>query len=261
MATWVTFQGEPKEVPKTIDSMRVPDDTIIDGNDVEVQLDEATDEFAPYFLGALPPKLLITTNERPSKPCVAFAKELQTLLPKSDFEFRRNFPMKAIVEEAITHEYTDLVVVHSDKEDANRLLLMHLPNGPTAHFKLSSVKLSKKIRGHAKLETGQPELILNRFGTRLGRSIGRMLAALFPQDPNFPARTVATFHNQRDFIFFRHHRYLFDEEGKKTSLQEIGPQFTLKLKTLQVGTFSPLDGLYEWTDEATHRANRRTFAL
>ena len=33
-----------------------------------------------------------------------------------------------------------------------------------------------------------------------------MLAALFPYDPEFKGRRVVTFHNQRDFIFFRHHR-------------------------------------------------------
>lgn len=51
-----------------------------------------------------------------------------------------------------------------------------------------------------------PEVILNNFSTRLGHSIGRLLAALFPQDPQFVGRQVVTFHNQRDFIFFRFHR-------------------------------------------------------
>lgn len=52
-----------------------------------------------------------------------------------------------------------------------------------------------------------PEVILNNFNTRLGHSIGRLLASLFPHDPQFNGRQVVTFHNQRDFIFFRHHRY------------------------------------------------------
>ena len=33
-----------------------------------------------------------------------------------------------------------------------------------------------------------------------------MIQSLFPQAPNFGGRRVVTFHNQRDFIFFRHHR-------------------------------------------------------
>jgi len=53
----------------------------------------------------------------------------------------------------------------------------------------------------------KPEVILNNFNTRLGHSIGRMLASMFPHDPNFHGRRVVTFHNQRDYIFFRHHRY------------------------------------------------------
>lgn len=35
----------------------------------------------------------------------------------------------------------------------------------------------------------------------------RLIQSLFPQDPEFKGRRVVTFHNQRDFIFFRHHRY------------------------------------------------------
>ena len=64
-------------------------------------------------------------------------------------------------------------------------------------------------KGHGTLTSHKPELILNNFTTRLGHTIGRMLASVFPHDPNFVGRRVVTFHNQRDFIFFRHHRYLF----------------------------------------------------
>ena len=51
-----------------------------------------------------------------------------------------------------------------------------------------------------------PEIIINNFHTRLGHQVGRLLTALFPQQPQFVGRNVATFHNQRDFIFFRRHR-------------------------------------------------------
>ncbi|PIO59421.1 hypothetical protein TELCIR_19117, partial [Teladorsagia circumcincta] len=50
-----------------------------------------------------------------------------------------------------------------------------------------------------------PEIVLNNFNTRLGHSIARMFACLFPHDPKFTGRRVVTFHNQRDYIFFRHH--------------------------------------------------------
>lgn len=72
-----------------------------------------------------------------------------------------------------------------------------------------------------------------------------MLGSLFPQDPEFEGRRVATFHNQRDFIFFRHHRYIFDG-SEKVRIQELGPRFTLKLQWLQHGTFDPKNGEFEF---------------
>jgi ribosome production factor 1 len=66
-------------------------------------------------------------------------------------------------------------------------------------------------------------------------------------------RQVVTFHNQRDYIFVRHHRYIYkkdskDESGKKVraNLQELGPRFTLKLQYLQEGVFDSEFGEYEW---------------
>ena len=44
--------------------------------------------------------------------------------------------------------------------------------------------------------------------------MGRFLGSLFPHNAQFQGRQVATFHNQRDYIFVRHHRYIF-EEGKE----------------------------------------------
>jgi ribosome production factor 1 len=35
--------------------------------------------------------------------------------------------------------YTDLIVVNEDRKEPNGLLIMHLPNGPTLNFKLSSI--------------------------------------------------------------------------------------------------------------------------
>lgn len=54
-----------------------------------------------------------------------------------------------------------------------------------------------------------------------------------------------TFHNQRDFIFFRQHRYIFEDDSK-ARLQECGPRFTLKLRSLQLGRFDPSNQEYEW---------------
>jgi len=97
--------------------------------------------------------------------------------------------------------------------------------------------MAEEIYHHGNPTDHNPELILNNFNSKAGRRIGRFFASLFPQNPEFKGRRVITFHNQRDFIFFRHHRYIFKDEGTDVALQEVGPRFTLKLKTLQLGTF------------------------
>lgn len=40
-------------------------------------------------------------------------------------------------------------------------------------------------------------------------------------------------------------RYIFKSE-KKVGIQELGPRFTLKLRSLQKGTFDSKFGEYEW---------------
>jgi ribosome production factor 1 len=78
------------------------------------------------------------------------------------------------------------------------------------------------------------ELILNNFTTLLGNSVGRVFGSLFPPQPQFRGRQVVTLHNQRDFLFFRRHRYAF-ASATQAKLQEIGPRFTLKLRWLRKG--------------------------
>ncbi|KAF6018680.1 RPF1 [Bugula neritina] len=106
-----------------------------------------------------------------------------------------------------------------------------------------------------------PEVILNNFNTRLRLTVGRMFASLFPHDPQFNGRRVITFHYQRDFIFFRHHRYQFRNE-KKCGLHELGPRFTLKLRSIQKGTFDSKFGEYEWMHKRHEMdTSRRKFNL
>jgi hypothetical protein len=58
-------------------------------------------------------------------------------------------------------------------------------------------------------------------------------------------------------------RYVFPEErgGSKARLQEIGPRFTLKLKSLQTGAFDSNRGEYEWINLAENDKKKRKFAL
>uniref|UniRef100_A0A3Q3ASF5 Ribosome production factor 1 n=1 Tax=Kryptolebias marmoratus TaxID=37003 RepID=A0A3Q3ASF5_KRYMA len=252
----------PKEVPKTIENQRVFDETTVDPEDEEVAFDEGTDEFSAYFNGLTNPKVLITTSDRPRGRTVRFCRQLATVIPNAHVYYRRGLALKRIIPQCVARDFTYLIVINEDRHVPNGLVLCHLPDGPTAHFKVSSVRLRKEIKRLGKEPTEHyPEVILNNFSTRLGHSIGRLFAALFPQNPEFVGRQVATFHNQRDFIFFRFHRYIFKNE-KKVGIQELGPRFTLKLRSLQKGTFDSKYGEYEWVLKRHEMdACRRKFQL
>ena len=65
----------------------------------------------------------------------------------------------------------------------------------------------------------------------------RLIHSLFPQDPEFKGRRVVTFHNQRDFIFFRHYRYISVKHTILPLLQNISnfhfPDIVLPLTILK----------------------------
>ncbi|XP_029004711.1 ribosome production factor 1 [Betta splendens] len=255
-------KAPPKEIPKTIENQRVYDETAVDPEDEEVAFDEGTDEFSSYFNGLTNPKVLITTSDRPRGRTVRFCEQLATVIPNAYVYYRRGLALKRIIPQCVARDFTYLVVINEDRKVPNGMVLCHLPEGPTAHFKVSNVRLRKELKRRGKDPTQHyPEVILNNFTTRLGHSIGRLFAALFPQDPQFVGRQVATFHNQRDFIFFRFHRYIFKNE-KKVGIQELGPRFTLKLRSLQKGTFDSKFGEYEWVLKRHEMdACRRKFQL
>ncbi|TPX54920.1 hypothetical protein PhCBS80983_g05695 [Powellomyces hirtus] len=250
-----------ENVPKTLENMREMDETVVGENDEEVFEEEETDEFKQYFADGVQPKIMVTTSKRASANVYEFAEEFVSIFPDAELIKRGSqFEIKRIVELAIKRNYTDIAVINEDKKQPNAITLIHLPHGPTAHFKLSSIRLNKDIRGHGKVGPQKPELILNNFTTRLGHTIGRFFAALFPHVPEFQGRQVATFHNQRDFIFFRRHRYIF-KNGERCDLQELGPRFTLKLRWLQKGTFDTRFGEYEWMHKPELDTSRRRFFL
>lgn len=107
---------------------------------------------------------------------------------------------------ASKRNYSHIIIINEDHRRPNGLLLIHLPKGPTCFFRLSSVKFCEQIKNRAKITKHKPEVIMNNFNTRIGHTVGRVLTSLFHFDPEFHGRRVVTFHNQRDYIFFRHHR-------------------------------------------------------
>lgn len=250
---------EPTKLPHTIESLREPDVTYVDSGDQEIEFDEATDKYASYYAKTYEPKVLLTNSVNAHPRTQSFMKELRRIIPGSVRKFRRKSSIKKMVSGAKAHEFTDIIVINEDKRSPNGLLLIHLPDGPTAYFRLSNPRLCKDIRRkYTEITAHRPEVILNNFRTRLGQMIGRMLGALFHYDPEFKGRRVCTFHNQRDYIFFRHHRYEF-QNTEKVHLRELGPRFTLRLQWLQDGAF---DGDYEWLLKRHEmEPSRRRFVL
>ncbi|XP_044491368.1 ribosome production factor 1-like [Mangifera indica] len=274
----------PRMVPRTIENTREPDETVCRPDDDELFAGNDADEFSSVLKRECTPKILITTCRFNSTRGPAFISELLTVIPNSHYFKRGTYDLKKIVEYANNKDFTSIIVVHTNRREPDALLVIGLPNGPTAHFKLSKLILRKEIKNHGNPTSHLPELVLNNFTTRLGHRIGRLIQSLFPQDPEFRGRRVVTFHNQRDFIFFRHHRYIFetkenkesDSKGKKAKdakgekitkekviarLQECGPRFTLKLINLQHGTFDTKGGEFEWVHKPEMDTSRRRFFL
>merc|ERR1712224_378686 len=261
-------QGLPLPKPETIDSKRTPDVTFVeDDNDPEVVEDERNDEFAELLASEEAPNLLMTTCPKPSKATHMFAKELECVFPFSVYKKRKETTLVSeVVEYAKQQGHTAVMIINEDVKKVDGLTLIHLPSGPTMSFKVTSLRLSRQILGHGNaLEDNFPEVVLNNFRTRLGRRIKRGLQALFHKKPMCHNRQVATFHNQRDFLFFRHHRYVFEKRKEKvmasegagdapvkyqtkiqTRLQELGPSFTLKLLSIQRGVLNWKHGDFEW---------------
>eukprot|EP00002_Diphylleia_rotans_P030841 TRINITY_DN637_c0_g3_i1.p1 TRINITY_DN637_c0_g3~~TRINITY_DN637_c0_g3_i1.p1 ORF type:complete len:466 (+),score=134.96 TRINITY_DN637_c0_g3_i1:68-1465(+) len=253
-------EAPPLPVPKTLDNTREKDETIVDPTDEEVFADEAGDEFKSYFDDKVLPRIMITSSKKGNKISHRFCSMLAKLFPNSRYVVRQHREIKAILNMAKRAKFTDVMVIGEHKKDLYSLMLIHLPHGPTAFFRLTNVMFPSEIEGARRFSRHKPELILNNFNTRLGHTVGRMISALLPQEPTFRGRRVITFHNQRDFIFFRHHIYEF-EEGTKAHLRELGPRFTLKLKSLQKGLFNPKDGEYVWKHKPELHTSRRRFFL
>ncbi|CDF39855.1 unnamed protein product [Chondrus crispus] len=251
----------PRREPTTIESSRVFDAETGAPLTREQAL-AITDEFTPVLAGDVRPRVVITTGLRPSDVSFDFVKALLPVLPKSIYFERLDASVAEFAASAAGKGYTDVVLVKEDRGALSTLTHVHLPEGPTAVYKLSSFVPNAKIKGRGRCTGHTPEVILNHFTTRLGLRVGRMLGSLFPHEPNFVGRQVATFHNQRDFIFFRFHRYVFTAERDRARLQELGPRFTLKLRALQKGVFmDPQKADHEFKWKTKTDIDRRRFFL
>lgn len=265
---------EPRKEMKTLDTLREKDDTLVNVGgveDAEVSEDIRLDAFSDYFTAGKEPKIVITTsNTKPPERIVSFCKILTHIFHNAVFVERRDYRIEEVTQYSINRDFTDLILVNDNRNTVTDIIISHLPKGPTAHFTVMDLLLPSEIKGVGEPSDHACELILNNFVTRLGVTIGRMLASLFSQTPNFRGRRVVTLHNQRDFIFFRLHRYMFEESETEfekskgpvtTTIQELGPRFTLKLRTLRLGNAADTHGEFLFTVKKDYEKTRRRFYL
>lgn len=249
-----------REVPHTLDSLRELDETVLPENDEELANQEAMDEFAPYFREEVTPKIMITTSEKPHKSVFPLINELNLAFPNSYYYKRGSFNISDICMFATNRQFTCILVLGTSKSGVTSLHVCHLPIGPTLFYNLTSLKLGSDIKEGASVNYGDfPELVLNNFHTVLGRRMRRSLTTLAPQQPHYDGRRTIVFHNQRDYIFFRHYRYQFADKLSRCELQEIGPRFTLKLRYLQAGVFAGHLGTYEYLWRPDTQVSRKRF--
>lgn len=250
----------PKQIPHTIESMRTLVE-VLDAPSVNQENEQILDEFTITYSGKTSPKVIITTCREASEKLLDFSKEFQQIIPNSELVPRRNYTVEEMTHYGINREYTALLIFNERNKKPEGLWIMHLPEGPTAHFKLSNTWYRKQLPNHGNPTEYLPELLLKNFDTRLGARISRLFGALFPVNPQYRGRNAVTFHNQRDFIFFRHHRYLFNEKGDRVRLQEVGPRMTLKLRSLQKGLFQGDPESYEFRYRPRMQIDRKVFYI
>jgi len=251
----------------------------------------ASEEFANLFpttTSGLPPKILLTTT-KDAKSYDTF-HTLVSLFPNTTYIPRgKKFSVPEIASFAANREYTHVLLAVEDHKKVHGLTMITLPAGPTFHFSMSSwTNNFHQIEGKGKSTSHIPELILNNFATPLGKLTSGLFTSLYPALPDFKGRQVVTLHNQRDYIFFRRHRYVFRDTGEKhngkifqgkgdkttgserlggvkagedlgvrVGLQELGPRFTLKLRRVERGV---CEGI-EWEWKGGSEKDRRKFQM
>ena len=95
-------------------------------------------------------------------------RELKKCIPNSEIRQRWGVDLKKIIPQAVEREYTDILVVNEDKKIPNGLLIIHLPEGPTAHFKLTSFK-----RGY-EIKVSSPSLSMHSSDSRCSQILAQL---------------------------------------------------------------------------------------
>jgi ribosome production factor 1 len=167
-------ESDPSIITTNIAS--APNDSDMDAQDVEktgnpnveANMDMDNDPFASYLNSesdpSIAPKILITTSPKASKNTYDLCDELVGLFPGAEFIRRKKgkgYEIGVIAGWAVKREYGAMIVVNEDMKKPSMsqsfmtlevlthvidgMTLVHLPNGPTAYFKLTSIELTKQI--------------------------------------------------------------------------------------------------------------------
>lgn len=133
-------EAAPKGITKTIESMRVKDETIItDADDEEIKGEQSIDEFSSYFKSETTPRILLTTNRRPrgvSTPSIfnltfkfqklfGFLKEIKSAFPGVEYYERKNYLIKDMIEQAKERGFTDLMLIYEKMGKPRKLKNSH----------------------------------------------------------------------------------------------------------------------------------------
>nr|GEW57914.1 U3 small nucleolar ribonucleoprotein protein IMP4 [Tanacetum cinerariifolium] len=152
------------------------------------------------------PKILLTTSRDPSAPLKQFVKELNTVFPNSQQINRGAQFISEIVETCRKQSFTDLILVYENRGVPDRIVISHLPFGPTAYFQILNVVTRHDMRDTKEMGTvsdAYPHLILNNFSTKTGARTADILKHLFPvAKPD--SKRIITLANQSDYISFRY---------------------------------------------------------
>ncbi|KAI0554246.1 Brix-domain-containing protein [Xylaria curta] len=233
------------------------------------------------------PKILITTGLNSTLHHVA--ETFANIIPNSKYvrrsahKYGHKYSVREISKFAENRGFSSLLVIREDNKKPVGLDIVDIPSKITFHFSISSWVEGRKLPGHGNATNHYPELLLNNFSTPLGLVTAKVLQTLFPNTPELIGRQAVMFHNSRDYIFFRRHRYIIRDkkateksvvgaDGKemkgveniRAGLQELGPRFTLKLRRIDKGIgragSDPNDPTH-WQWQAKMEKNRKRFNL
>ncbi|XP_022770672.1 ribosome production factor 1-like [Durio zibethinus] len=161
----------PKQIPRTIENTREADETVCMPDDEELFAGNDADEFRSILKRDCTRQILITTYRFHSTG-PAFISELLSMIANAHYCKRGTYDLKKIVEYASKKEFVSIIVVHTNRREPDAPLVIGLPDGPTAHFKLLSLVLRRDIKNHGNPTSHKPELVLKNFMNRLGIVLG-----------------------------------------------------------------------------------------